>query len=355
MNLRQMVFAIVMAIMWICVGMPSHGQDRVSNENQIPMTLFREESGAPVEVLKLLGTKEESFSVESDVYWLSQTDNPQKGWPIQLPIPAIASALNQPKDYWDRPLELKIKIDHQQELRKGFSWIPAGPALIGDLLGVGQPDERPVRIVEVPGFWIGQREITNEEFAEFLNATEAHEAKWIDLDNQMCLIRKQNDKFVASQTGFPVVTVTYAGAVAYCEWRTKVTGQKHRLPSEVEWEKAARGPRSYTFSYGNTYEPSAANQESGQIVTVGKFGFEGFGTMDMTGNVFEWVAATDSSAGKDGAAKVYSHPLRGGSFVLDGMYLRNSFRMRQSPEVMADDIGFRVAVDAEPNQVDSKK
>lgn len=220
---------------------------------------------------------------------------------------------------------------------------------------MGQPDERPVRIVEVPGFWIGQREVTNEEYAEFLNAAEIDGAKWIDLDNQMCLIRKENDKFVASQKDFPVVTVTYAGAVAYCDWRTKVTGQKHRLPSEVEWEKAARGPQSYTFCYGNTYEPTAANQESGRIARVGRFGFNGFGTSDMTGNVFEWVAATNTAEGKEGNAKIYSHPLRGGSFVLDGMYLRNSFRMRQSSEVMADDIGFRVAVDAEPKKVDTKE
>jgi formylglycine-generating enzyme required for sulfatase activity len=367
MNLRQVAFAIVMPIMWICVGIQSHGQDRevlvprvmvkvrISNPDQFPMTLYREESGVPVEDLRLHGTKEESFSVESGVYWLSQTDRPQNGWPFQLPVPAIATALKEAQRNNVRPPELLVEIGKPQEPRTGLSWISAGPALIGDQLGVGQPDERPARIVEVPGFWIGQREVTNEEYAEFLNAVEKNGATWIDLDNQMCLIRKQHDKFVATQERFPVVTVTYAGAVAFCEWRTKVTGQKHRLPSEAEWEKAARGPQSYTYSYGNTYEPTAANQESGRIARVGRFGFNGFGTMDMTGNVFEWVAATNAAEGKEGNAKIYSHPLRGGSFVLDGMYLRNSFRMRQSPEVMADDIGFRVAVDAEPKKVDTKE
>ncbi|MEQ1905075.1 MAG: hypothetical protein ABL888_12880 [Pirellulaceae bacterium] len=132
MNLRQVALAIVTAMMCICIGMPSHGQDRevlvprvmvkvrISNPDRFPMTLYREEAGVPVEVLKLHGTKEESFSVESGVYWLSQTDRPQRGLPFQLPVPAIATALKAAQRDDSRPPELLVEIGKPQEPRTGL-------------------------------------------------------------------------------------------------------------------------------------------------------------------------------------------------------------------------------------------
>ncbi len=137
----------------------------------------------------------------------------------------------------------------------------------------------------------------------------------------------------------PVVMVSFHGAEAYCAWRTETTGVVHRLPTEIEWEKAARGPSSFTYSYGNVDTRSLANQESGSLKATGSYAPSGFGLRDMTGNVFEWMANEYDPEASD---EIMNQSLRGGSFVLDGMYLRNSFRMRQSRTVMTDDIGFRV-------------
>jgi len=230
----------------------------------------------------------------------------------------------------------------------GWRWIPAGPAIIGDTLGVGREDERPARIVDVASFWMAKKETTNDQYAEFLSAQDQIDDRWIDLESRKCLIQKQtNGEAYAAAPNvehsgqMPVVMVSLSGALAYCDWLEKKTGQLIRLPNEIEWEKSARGPESFVYSYGNIYKQALANQESGELKPVGSYQPNSFGLYDMTGNVFEWMS-NQNDASSD---KIYNQSLRGGSFVLDGMYLRNSFRMRQSKSVMTDDIGFRVAKD----------
>ena len=138
--------------------------------------------------------------------------------------------------------------------------------------------------------------------------------------------------------------VSLAGAEAYCQWLTETTGKTHRLPTGIEWEKAARGSMSLVYSYGNRYLESMANQQSGTVMKVGSFAQSDRGLFDMTGNVFEWMGNEYNVTQPGGPM---NQELRGGSFVLDGLYLRNSFRMRQSPTVMTDDIGFRVLREVE--------
>ena len=228
---------------------------------------------------------------------------------------------------------------------EGWCWIPEGGSVQGDTIGVGQEDERPARLVRLPAFWLAKFEATNAEYAAFLNDVGAADEKWLNLESHKCMIKREGGRFASTEPRLPVVTVSWHGAQAYCAWLTKKTGRAHRLPTEAEWEKAARGPESFMYAYGNVYTQKKANQESGRICAVGSFAPNGFGLQDMTGNVFEWV--------KDSYDRhLYAHPdrpepseyhvLRGGSFVLDGVYLRNPFRMRYRPGVQADDIGFRV-------------
>jgi len=221
----------------------------------------------------------------------------------------------------------------------GWCWVPEGPALIGDILGVGAEDERPARIESVDSFWLAETEVTNSQYAEFLSAQRRIEPRWIDLESQKCRIQKLESSYVSDAAELPVVMVSLYGAQAYCDWKTTSTKDKYRLPTEIEWEKAARGPESYTFAYGNVYRQSLANQESGKLKRVKSYAPNGFGLYDMTGNAFEWMSNLNDPSQPD---RIMNQSLRGGSFVLDGMYLRNSFRMRQSKSVMTDDIGFRV-------------
>ena len=226
-----------------------------------------------------------------------------------------------------------------------FALIPGGPTLVGDRLGVGQPDERPPRIVEVPPFEMARFEVTNREFVAFLNAGHRRSSSnptvldLIDIENAKCRVQRlDTGAFATDAPALPAVTVSWAGARAYCAWRTERTGRVHRLPTEIEWEKAARGPESAVFSYGDVYTPDAANQESGRLREVGEFPSNGFGLFDMTGNAFEWTA----DAVRNHQGKIQRVYLRGGSFVLDGIFLRNAFRMWLRPTVRADDVGFRV-------------
>jgi formylglycine-generating enzyme required for sulfatase activity len=262
---------------------------------------------------------------------------------------------------------LTVRIPPLAAESEDWAWIPEGHALIGDVLGIGQEDERPAHLVDLGEFWIGRREVTNAEYAAFLNeAAAAVDESWLAFDSKKCLVKRDEvtAKWTTTAPSMPVVTVSLAGAQAYCAWLTRRTGVRHRLPTEAEWEKSARGPRSTIYDYGNVFRRLAANQESGRLREGGAFEARGFGLFDMTGNAFEWVADEyDGGAYRARAGSVARNPLvragsaggdppyqvlRGGSFVLDGMYLRNSFRMKQRPSVRTDDIGFRVVRESAP-------
>jgi formylglycine-generating enzyme required for sulfatase activity len=260
--------------------------------------------------------------------------------PVSLAAPLLPQALGR-----GGSLALRVPavpaID--PEVARAFAWVPAGPALLGDTLGVGQEDERPARVAFVPAFLIGRCEVTNAEYAAFLDAVAPRwDPAWCAFDSRKCrLARGADGRWSTPAPREPVVTVSLAGARAFCDWRTAATGVRHRLPTEAEWEKAARGPGSHVFAYGNVYRRGAANQESGTLREVAASAADEWGIHDLTGNAFEWTG--DPYRERPGAAPVPGfHVLRGGSFVLDGMYLRNSFRMRQRPDVRSDDIGFRV-------------
>lgn len=267
--------------------------------------------------------------------------------PLALPAPVFPAALGD-------GVACTVRVPQPPHTSEAdFAWIPPGPAVIGDLLGIGQEDERPARVVDVAGFSLGRTEVTNAEFAAFLSAVDpAVDAGWCAFDSRKCrLVRAPDGRWSTPAPREPVVTVSLAGARAYCAWRTRATGVPHRLPTEIEWEKAARGPESFVFAYGNTYRRFAANQESGTLRDVATHPPNGFGLFDMTGNAFEWTDDAYRESAGQGPPEAEFQVLRGGSFVLDGMYLRNAFRMRQRPDVRTDDIGFRVARDgAEPTQ-----
>lgn len=275
-----------------------------------------------------------------------------------LAVAAPLHAVTHPEGTRRRtPLTVRLEVPPPRAgSDAGFAWIPAGPALIGDTLGVGQEDERPARVVDVPAFWLSRCEVTNAEYAAFLAAVDPDvDPSWCALDSRKCRLARDaaTGQWTTPAPREPVVTVSLAGAQAYCDWWTRRTGIRHRLPSEVEWEKAARGPESFVYAYGNTYRRDAANQESGTLREVARGAPNGFGLFDMTGNAFEWTSDPYPGVAIGGASRP-DQVLRGGSFVLDGMYLRASFRMRQRPDVRTDDFGFRVARDATATDLDPR-
>ncbi len=337
-------------IQWVTVS--------VENQTGNSLVLQRVDFDEVHTVLKLGNAENQTLRVASGYYVLSMVENENSGpgegngaaaTRLRWPVPADAR--------FTQTLNMTVSLYNVPEnLREQWGFVPAGPAVVGDVIGLGRDEERPARIENIKAFLIGRYEVSNQQYADFLNEQEQISGDWLDLKSRKCLIQRadspneklvalENDtsktatslpEFVTTSPNKPVVMVSREGARQYCEWLTRKTNVVHRLASEAEWEKAARGPESFLYAYGNICRISAANQESGHLRDSGQFSPNGFGLYDMTGNCFEWVSGEYTTSTK------LTGLLRGGSFIFDGIYNRTSFRMRQAPTVMTDDIGFRV-------------
>jgi len=171
--------------------------------------------------------------------------------------------------------------------------IPAGPIIMGG--NDGPADERPAHRVELPDFYLDRLPVTNAQFAAFLNSAGTVNAKGerlYDIDDPDARIHARGGKWVAEK-GFedhPVVEVSWAGARDYCAWLKK------RLPTEAEWEKAARGADGRKYPWGNE-PPNRSRAQFGagwnRTAPVGSFpqGASPYGVLDMAGNAWEWVSS----------------------------------------------------------------
>lgn len=215
--------------------------------------------------------------------------------------------------------------------------VPAGEFIMGadDRL----PNEKPRRSVSLPAFRMDRTEVTNAQFCDFLNALRHARDEWINLDDPDCRIRpgKKRGEFVVVP-GFenvPVVCVSWFGAAAYAKWLGK------RLPTEAEWEKAARGTDGREWPWGNEFGAGNANARGTKLLPVGSFprGASPFGCLDMAGNVWEWTASDDADFGQ----KI----TRGGAFDTLPLYARCAVRIAAAPALRSAKTGFRCAKDAD--------
>ena len=192
------------------------------------------------------------------------------------------------------------------------------------------------------GFYIDKYEVTNAEYAEFLddrgNQKEGG-ALWVELGSKYALIEKTEKGFSAKK-GFerhPVIEVSWYGAGAYCRWAGK------RLPTQSEWRQACSGKEKLRFPWGERFELGKANifgDKDGYSRTapVGSFpeGASPYGAMDMGGNVWEWSAAVEGK-----------HPfLLGGSWVNGNTLARCSNRASIADShsyLKGNTLGFRCA------------
>ncbi len=230
---------------------------------------------------------------------------------------------------------------------------------------------RPTHIVNLSSFWIDQYEITNAQYAAFLNDQGNQVeggAAWMSIDNPHSLIELANDTYQpkAGYAEHPVIEVTWYGASAYCEWAGA------RLPTEAEWEYAARGPESTIFPWGNTFDLTLLNfcdtncekfwktadydtgYSDGYAMTapVGSYpgGASWCGALDMAGNVHEWVAdwmgpysltrQENPSGPENGTIKV----LKGGAWCNSPIIVRSSHRWNYAPLGSGFNLGFRCVV-----------
>jgi formylglycine-generating enzyme required for sulfatase activity len=152
-----------------------------------------------------------------------------------------------------------------------------------------------------------------------------------------------------------VVNVTWYDAVAYCRWLSEVTGKPYSLPSEAEWEKAARGTEGWIYPWGNDWDQTRCNSQTnglGDTAPVGAYaqGSSPYDVLDMAGNVWEWTRSLyprpypyNAADGRENLDAEGYCRARGGSFVGARHDLRCASRGWFEPDTGARNLGFRVA------------
>jgi formylglycine-generating enzyme required for sulfatase activity len=166
--------------------------------------------------------------------------------------------------------------------------VPAGEFLMGSDPAqdrYARADEQPQHRVFVSEFYIGRYPIVNEQYAVFVRATKHRvPGHW------------KNGRVPAGRRRHPVVGISWHDAVAFCKWLTHETGCTFRLPTEAEWEKAARGTDGRLYPWGDQWDESKLNSIDGEpdeTTPVGQYSPQGdspYGAADIAGNVWEWCA-----------------------------------------------------------------
>ena len=232
-------------------------------------------------------------------------------------------------------------------------WTGGGQFKMGSNDSEADSDEKPVHTVTVGNFAISQTEITNSQYCKFLNdkgnQTEGGET-WLDINDVHCQIEKRNGTFYpkSGNGNYPVIEVTWYGARAYCKWAGG------RLPTEAEWEFAAKAGSNYKYSGSNNIDDVAwydSNSGSGTHEVEQKQA-NGFGLYDMSGNVWEWcedVFKSDFySQSKNSTNPIYAKSgsyrvMRGGAWSNRSKRCRSANRYNLTPSVSNGYIGFRLA------------
>lgn len=243
----------------------------------------------------------------------------------------------------------------------GMVWIPPGPFTMGsdekDLqgrsvdLGLIKPwfqDEAPARTVNLPGFFLDRYEATNRDFAAYIRARRAQSpASW------------EADAYPPGRDRYPVTDVTWYQAAAYCAWAGK------RLPTEAEWEKAARGPEGLRYPWGNEFDAGKANLLSDGLRPVGSYpqGASFYKVEDLAGNVWEWTedwyqpypgnAVPSDKYGRrfkvirgKSWARSFGHQREDEAREITAHEARASYRLYFDPVFSFGDLGFRCAKSA---------
>jgi len=222
--------------------------------------------------------------------------------------------------------------------------IPAGAFQMGDIDGSGGGSEKPVHRVRIARpFYLGRYAVTFDEYDRFAQATG---------------VEPPGDRGWG-RGNRPVIQVSWKDAVAYCQWLSVQTGQPYRLPSEAEWEYAARAGTQTAYWWGHeagqnraNFDGSGSQWSNRQTAPSGSFPANPWGLYDTSGNVWEWVqdrwhadyqgAPDDGSAWESGADR--GRVLRGGSWFSRGRGARSAYRRRHGPDNRVSYTGFRLAL-----------
>ncbi len=178
-----------------------------------------------------------------------------------------------------------------EALDNSVAYVPGGEFVMGS--DRGDIDERPQRLVYLDAFEIDKYEVTNVQYQRFLMATGRHGPRRWEARYEHLLLKASPDwdgaTYPPGEGTYPAAGIRWEDAAAYCSWVGK------RLPTEAEWEKAARGTDGRTYPWGEAWDPDRGNTgEAGrnypQPVASYPAGASPYGALDMAGNLWEWVS-----------------------------------------------------------------
>lgn len=258
-----------------------------------------------------------------------------------------------------------------------FIHIPAGKFIMGskDDNSIAFDDEFPQHTLELPEYWMARYPVTNQQFATFVQNTSyrttaqengvgyAFDGKrWVDLKGVNWMNPRGSKNNIEDRQDNPVVMISWYDAMAYCRWLSELLqielprGLVLRLPSEAQWEKAARGEHGNEWPWGNKWDATCCNsRDNGSMDTkpIGQYSPRGdspYGVADMVGNIWEWTLSQFdkypyvTNDGREDVTVTAPRVLRGGSFYCNFSGTRTASRYGLSPDGRHGDFGFRVAL-----------
>ena len=246
------------------------------------------------------------------------------------------------------PTSVKFRIKDGMEM----VFVPEGTFEMGS--NTGDDDEKPVRQVNLDGYWIDKYEITNAQYAQCVSEGACSEP------GSLSSYTRETYYGDVTYANYPVIHVTWYQAQEYCQW---IGGN---LPTEAQWEKTARGTDSREYPWGNeTPDYSRANYDLsiGDTTAVGSYpsGASPYGAMDMAGNVWEWVRdgfdvySPNETNNPTGPSDTVYRTIRGGNYFDLPSAIRSAYRFYGEPDLSGYDIGFRCILPPETSQVSATK
>ena len=289
-----------------------------------------------------------------------------------------------------RPIAVKRNVTSANQLPPEMIFIKDTTYQRGDIFGEGAPNEKPVHTVRIKNFYISAHEVTNEEYIAFVEDTKGNLPEWMDSASKYYYLGGTDSFYKKIGTALfdpkhPVIGVSWTDAMKYCEWLSRKGPWRYRLPTEAEWELAARGgSQRNKFSWGEGAPQrnnggNVADEALKQVLPnlsmiwrsyndthiytapVGAFGANAFGLYDMTGNVWEWCLdwyAADAyqkreSVNPQGPTNGTEKAIRGGSWSDTPDKLRVTYRRGVPLTFRSNNLGFRVVAEAPPTLVNN--
>jgi len=312
-------------------------------------------------VVKTAREKERRYNAEKIARETAQKKQATQKQPANKPFPAwlgvlgiiflvIVGVIVAANQHPSTPIPAATMISPKDGMT--LMYVPAGNFLMGSANSdpYAQANEMPQHTVYLDAFWIDQTDVTNAMYAKCVSASACPQpTKLRSYTHSSYYGNSQFDNY-------PVIYVTWDDATAYCKWAVR------RLPTEAEWEKAARGTDGRIYPWGN--EPPNSNllnynNNVGDTTKVGKYpnGTSPYGVLDMEGEVWQWVAdwydsdyyANSPSSNPLGPSSGQYRVQRGGSWYigenLDDYVVRSAYRFRDD-STSSSIIGFRCAMSA---------